>query len=191
MNRDRLRAIYKYGAILSVVGIAAAIVAYAVRGPNSIIGLFFGWAGPLGAFFFGGAYLSETSVSRVVSEEVLRGFIWYFGSLVGWAFLISQTNVLSATPFAAFGLPALTAVGITLVMIGTRQVTGHELKIRTEGGQLLQMILGTIGGGFLVLYLVLTEFGWWLFALYVVSVPVGFALLRVMKKRYPDTFAVN
>lgn len=191
MNDSKLKSIYKYGAILSVVGIAAAILTYAVRGPNSFIGLLFGWAGPLGAFFFGGAYLSETSVPRVVSEEVLRGFMWYFGSLVGWAFLISQTSALSATPFAAFGLPALTALGITLVMIGTRQVTGHELKIKTESGQLLQMILGTIVGGFLVLYLVLAEFGWWLFGLYVVSIPVGFALLRVMRKRYPDARGVN
>ncbi len=192
MNVAQLRAIYKYGAILSVVGTAIASIAYAVGGPNSVIGLFFGWAGPLGIFYFGGAYLSNTSQYHIVGEELMRGIAWYFGSLFGWVFIVTQTSALSVTPFTVFGLPAPTALGITLVMVGTRHVTGRDLKVQTESGQLLQLITGAIAFGFLALYLVLAEeAGWWLFGMYLISIPVGLALRRVMKQRYPDAFGVN
>lgn len=192
MDSATFRAIHKYGAMLSVVGIAIAILAYAVSGPNSSIGLFFGWAGPLGAFYFGGAYLSYTTSYYVVGEELMRGVAWYFGSLIAWSVIVTQTSTLSATPFTVFGLPALTALGITLVMIGARHVTGRDLKVQTEGGQLLVMITGAIAFGFLALYLVLAEqAGWWLFGLYVISIPVGIALRRGLKKRYPGAFGVD
>jgi len=58
------------------------------------------------------------------------------------------------TPFTVFGLPVLTALGIVLTFVGIRE-TGLELKAETESGQLLVSILGTIAGGFLVLFLVL------------------------------------
>lgn len=189
MNVPQLRKIYKYGALLSIVGTATALVAYAVNGQNSVIGLFFGWAGPLGVFFFGGAYLSQSTPYHVAGEELLRGIVWYFGSLLGWSVIVTQASVLSATPTTVFGLPALTAFGIVLLMIGTRRTTGYELKTRTEDGQLLQLIIGGIIFGFLALFLVLAgEVGWWFFGLYLVSIPVGLAIRKVMKQRYPGAF---
>jgi hypothetical protein len=191
MNRSTLQSIHKYGSILSLVAIAIAIIAYVVGGPNSVIGLF-GLLGPPCAFYFIGAHLYYTSTYRVVGGELMRGVAWYFFSLVGWSLLISQTSALSATPFTMVGLPAFTALGITFVMVGSRKVTGLDLKIKTESGQLLQLILGTIVFGFVALYLSLTEeFGWWAFGLYLGSIPVGLALRRVLKKRYPDALSVN
>lgn len=192
MDHSTFRALHKYGAVLSVVGTAVAAIAYAINGPDSVIGLFFGWAGPLGVFYFGGAYLSFTSSYRVVGEELRRGIVWYAGSLVGVAFLISETSVLSSSPVTVFGIPALMALGISLVMIATRYVTGSGLKVRSEAGQLLVLITGGVMFGFLALYLVLDdEAGWWLFGLSLLSIPVGLALRRVLKQRYPDAFGVK
>lgn len=192
MKISTFRAIHTYGAVLSVVGTAIAILAYVVRGPNSTIGLFFGWAGPLGVFYFGGAYLSYTTSYYVVGEELLRGVAWYFGSLIAWSVLVTQTNALAASPITVFGLPALTALGITLVMVVTRRATGRDLKVQSESGQLLVTITGAIAFGFLALYLVLTDYaGWWLFGLYFISIPAGLGLRRVMKQRYPDAFGAN
>lgn len=192
MDGAKLHSLSKYGAILSLLGTAAAILAYAVNDPNSIVGLFLGWAGPFGVFLFGGLYLFNTSSYNVVGEELLRGIAWYFGSLMAWSVIVTQTSALSATPLTVFGLPALTALGITLVMVGTRYVTGSDLKVQTEGGQLLMMITGGIAFGFLALYLSLSEAaGWWVFGLYLVSIPVGLVLRRIMKKRYPTALGVN
>ena len=189
MNSTTFRAIHKYGALLSVVGIAIAVLAYVIGGPDSSLVRFFGWAGPLCGFYFIGGYLAYTSTYHVLGEELMRGVAWYFGSLIAWSVIVT-TSALSATPITVFGLPAVTALGIALVMIGTRHITGRDLKVQTEGGQLLVTITGAIAFGFLALYLVLAEeAGWWLFGLYLVSIPV--ALRRVMKQRYPDAFGVS
>lgn len=189
MDSTTFRALHKYGALLSVVGSAVAVLAYTLRGPNSVVGLFFGWAGPLGVFYFAGAYLSMTASYRVLGEELMRGVAWYFACLVAWSVIITQTTALSASPTTVFGFPALTALGITFVMLSARYVTGSELKVQTNGGQLLVLITGGIGFGFLALYLVLAdEGGWWLFGLYLLSIPVGLGLRRVLQSRYPDAF---
>ena len=52
------------------------------------------------------------------------------------------------------GLPAVTGLGITLLMVAIRLGTGLDLKVQSEGGQLLVLITGAIIGGFLVLYAV-------------------------------------
>lgn len=190
MNNSTFRAVHKYGAILSVVGIAIAVLAYVRGGLNSVIGLF-GWVGPLCGFYFIGVHLTYTSSYRVLGEELMRGVAWYFGCLMAWSVIV-QTSALSATPVTVFGLPAATALGIVLVMVGTRHVTGRDLKVETEAGQLLVTITGAIAFGFLALYLVLSGVaGWWLFGLYLVSIPVGLALQRVMKQRYPAAFGVS
>jgi uncharacterized membrane protein YfhO len=138
---------------------------------------------------FIGGYLYYTSTYRVLGGEFMRGVAWYFGSLIAWSVIVT-TSALSATPVTVFGLPAVTALGIALVMVGTRHVTDRDLKVQTEGGQLLVTITGAIAFGFLAQYLVLAEeAGWWLFGLYLVSIPV--ALRRVMKQRYPDAFGVS
>lgn len=192
MDSARFRAVHRYGAVLSVVGTVAAALAYALRGPDSVVGLFLGWAGPLGVFYFGGTHLSYASSYRVVGEELLRGVAWYFGSLVAWSVLVTRAPALTATPFAVFGLPAVTALGVVLVMVATRYVTGRELTVRTEGGRLLVTITGVLAFGFLALYLVLAEgFGWWFFGLYLAGVPVGLALRYALRRRYPNAFDVE
>jgi len=71
-------------------------------------------------------------------------------------------------------------------------VTGSDLKVQSEGGQLLFQILGGIVFGFLALYLVLADqAGWWLFGLYLISVPVAIALWQVMRRRRPDAFGAK
>lgn len=192
MDGSTFEAIHRYGAALSVVASAIAVVVYVFGGPDGIVGLFFGWAGPLGVFYFGGAYLSYATPHRVVGEELLRGVAWYFGSLVAWSVVVSTTTSLSASPFTAFGVPALIALGITLVMITVRYETGSELKVETESGRLLVQLLGGIAFGFLALYLVLADqAGWWVFGLYLLSIPVGLAIWRATSRRYPGAFGAD
>lgn len=197
MDSSTFKTIHKYGAILSVVGIAIAVLAYIVGGPIATTTLlFFGWAGPLGLFYFGGAYLtqttSHTSTYHELGEELMRGVAWYFVCLIAWSVIVTQTTALSASAGTVFGLPAVTALGIALVMLATRYVTDSDLKVKSEGGQLIMMIAGGIVFGFLALYLVLAgEAGWWLFGLYILSIPAGVGLQRVMKKRNPKAFGLN
>ncbi|EMA48842.1 hypothetical protein [Halococcus salifodinae] len=190
MNSAKLQAISKYGAILSVVGTAIAISAFVVLGPNSLnsfIALILGFLAPLCGFFFIGMIFYDDPTYHVWGEEFMRGVAWHFGSLMGWALIITASNTLPATAFTVLGLPALTALGIVLVMVGIRQATGLDLKVQTESGQLLQLIMGTIAFGFLALYVVLTGIGgWWVFAAYLVSIPVGLAGRRRLKQRYPE-----
>lgn len=191
MDSATFEAIHKYGAALSLIGCAIAVLAYATIGSNTVVGLFFGWAGPLGVFYFGGAYLSVSSSYWIVGEELLRGVAWYFGSLVAWSFVVT-TNALPATSVTVFALPAFTALGIILVMIATRYRTGSELKVETESGQLLVQIVGAIAFGFVALYLVLDgHAGWWLFGLYLLSIPVGLALYLGVRGRYPRVYDLD
>jgi len=82
MDSSTFAAIHKYWAVLSVVGTAIAVLAYIAGGPIGTTALlFFGWAGPLGVFYFGGAHLVHTnsyaSAYHTVSEELMRGVAWY------------------------------------------------------------------------------------------------------------------
>jgi hypothetical protein len=157
MDASAIRAIHRYGAVCSVVAIALAVVAFAVRGPDSFLGLIFGFAGPLCGFYFVGAVLQGTTEYSDLGEELMRGVVWYGASLFGWSFIVTSSDALSATPFTAVGLPALTALGLTLATVAVRRVTGLDLTVQTEGGQLLVAITGTVVGGFVVLYLVLVN----------------------------------
>ncbi|SER35322.1 hypothetical protein [Natrinema salaciae] len=177
MNASTLRAIYNYGAVLSVIATAVAAVAFVVNGQNSFLGLLFGFFGPFCGFFFIGAVLSHTARYHDLGEECLRGIVWHFGSLVGWGVIATASNALSITPFTVFGLPVLTALGIVLLFVGIRRETGLDLKAKTESGQLLLSILGTIVGGFLVLSFVLVEGrSPLLVPVYLLATVVGFGL---------------
>jgi len=86
----------------------------------------------------------------------MRAIVWHFGSprRVG----SHRHRVDAALRDAVYRVPdspVLTALGIVLTFVGIRRETGLELKAETESGQLLVSILGTIAGGFLVLFLVL------------------------------------
>lgn len=197
MDKATFEAIHKYGVVLSVVATALAVLASVVGGPiGSVALLFLGWAGPLGLFYFGGAYLTHTtayaSAYHVLGEELMRGVAWYSLSLIAWSVVANQTTGFATSPGAVFGLPAVTALGITLLMAATRYVTGSDLRVESEGGQLLVVISGGIAFGFLALFLVLTgQADWWLFALSLLSLPGGLALRWVLKQRYPGVLGAN
>lgn len=157
MNPQTFRAIHRYGAILSIAAIIGGIVAILVGGPLEPLVLPLGFFGPLCGFYFIGAVLQDDPTYRVMGEELMRGIVWYGGSLLGWAIILSSSSVLPTTPWTVLGLPAATALGLSLVMLGVRRATGLDLKVQSEGGQLLTAITGAIVGGFIVLYVVLVE----------------------------------
>lgn len=155
MDVETFRAIHRYGAIASVVAIAGSIVASLVGGPLTPLVLPLGFGGSLGGFYSIGAVLEDHPRYRVLGEELLRGVVWYGGSLFGWALILSESTVLPATPATVLGLPAVTALGLVFVMVGIRRSTGLALKIQIEGGQLLIVVTGVFVGAFVVLYAVL------------------------------------
>lgn len=157
MDAETFVAIHRYGAVLSVVAIGVAIVAIVVGGPLEPLIFPFGFFGPLCGFYFVGGVLEAYPRYHVLGEELMRGVVWYGGSLLGWALILTESTVLPATPVTALGLPAVTALGLSLVMVGLRRATGYDLKVQTEGGQLLVAFTGAIVGGFIVLYAILVE----------------------------------
>jgi hypothetical protein len=178
MDASQLRTLHRGGAVLSVVATAVAGIAFVVNGQHSFLGLSLGFLGPFFGFYFVGAVLSTTTY-RVWGEELMRAIVWHFGSLVGWGVIATESTLLSVTPFTVFGLPVLTALGIVLTFVGIRRETGLELKAETESGQLLVSILGTIAGGFLVLFLVLAGgYSPVLLPVYVLGTALGVLLWR-------------
>lgn len=179
MDLETFRAIHRYGAMLSLVATAVAVAAFVLRGPDSFVGMFLGLLGPLCSFYFVGAVLQDSARYRVLGDELLRGVVWYGASLFGWSVVVTSSDGVPATPATAFGLPAITALAIALGMVGVRHLTGLELKVQTEGGQLLVAITGAIVGGFVVLYLVLVEgYAALLVPAYVLATVVGLLLWR-------------
>ncbi len=190
MDSSTFEAIHKYGAILSVVGIGIAVLAHVMGGPG-ILTVMFGLLGPLCGFYFIGGYLTSTTAYHPFGEELMRGVAWHFASLTLWSGIILMDG-LSATPGTVAGLPAVTALSLVLVMASIRYVTARDLKAQTDGGQLLVTVVGTFAMGVFALFLVLSgEAGWWLFALYLSSIPLGIFLRRKMKHRYPAAFGVT
>lgn len=157
MDVETFRSIHRYGAALSVVAMVGAVFAIIVGGPLTPLIFPLGFFGPLAGFYFTGGVLEEFPRYRVLGEELMRGVVWYGGSLLGWAFIITESQILPATPTTAIGLPAFSALGLSLAMVGIRLATGLDLKVQTEGGQLLVAITGAIVGGFVVLYVVLVN----------------------------------
>jgi len=159
MDVATFRAIHRYGAILSVVAIVGSVVAYLVGGPFSVLALPLGFLGPLCGFYFVGAVLEDRQdpTYQILGEELMRGVVWYGGSLFGWSIILSSSTLLPATPVTVLGLPAVTALCLVSVMVGLRRGTGLDLKVQTESGQLLVFVTSAIVGGFLVLYAVLVD----------------------------------
>lgn len=179
MDVETFESLHRYGAILSVVAIFGAVLAYVLGGPFQPLVFPLGFIGPLGGFYFIGAVLEVHPRYYVVGEELMRGVAWYGMSLFGWAFILSSSSSLPATPVTALGLPAATSLVICLVMVGVRSETGLDLKVKTEGGQLLTVITGAIVGGFLVLYAILVQGQSPLFVvLYGIAVLVGVLIWR-------------
>jgi hypothetical protein len=157
MDVEMFRTIHRYGALLSVVAMVGAVIATVIGEPLTPLIFPLGFFGPLAGFYFIGGVLEDAPRYRILGEELMRGVVWYGGSLLGWAFILTESSMLPATPVTALGLPVLTALGLSLGLVATRQLTGLDLKVQTEGGQLLVAITGAFVGGFLVLYAVLVD----------------------------------
>ena len=154
MDVKQFRALHRYGAILSLLAIVGALLAYLIGGPLTPLLFPLGFFGPLASLYFVGGVLVDYPRYRILGEELMRGVVWYGGGLFGWSIIISESRVLQATPVTVLGLPAVTGFGIALLMVAIRLGTGLNLKVQSEGGQLLVLITGAIIGGFLVLYAV-------------------------------------
>lgn len=179
MDAETVRTIHRSGAILSVIASIGAIVAAVVGGPLSWLVFPLGFYGPLSGFYFVGAVLVDRPRYVVLGEELMRGVVWYGGSLFGWALILSSTPVLPSTAGTVLGLPAVTALAISLIMVTIRSATGLDLTVQSEGGQLLVVVTGALVGGFLVLYAILVQGQTLLFGLvYVLAVGVGVLFWR-------------
>lgn len=179
MDPKTVRTLHRYGALISVTALVIALLAFLVGDPLDQLGPPLALLAPLGAFYFVGAVLVDHPTYRILGEELMRGVVWYGASLVGWAILIDASSVLPATAATVFGLPVATALTLSLAMVGTRRTTGLDLKVQTDGGQLLVAITGAIIGGFVVCYAVLV--GDWsplLIAVYVLATVGGLVLWR-------------
>lgn len=126
---------------------------------------------------------------RIVNEELWRSVVWFAIGLFGWSLIISSTTLIEATALTALGLPVLTWAVLTVLMIGIRVATGLELKAQTDSGQLLWLIMGSVLGGFLVLYDVLVNarepsiFIW-----YGAAIVVGFLLWQFNHRQKTPEF---
>lgn len=134
MEASTFRAGHRSGAVLSVVALVAAALAYAVGDPVAVLVFPLGFAGSLGGFYFAGAVLEDSPRYDVLGEELLRGVVWYGASLVGWSIAIASSPALPATPPTVLGLPLLTALGTCLVMVAIRTATGRDLQAQTDRG---------------------------------------------------------
>lgn len=181
MDIETFRAIHRYGAIVSVVAITGAIIATLVGGPLTPLIFPLGFFGPLSGFYFIGGVLEDNPRYRVLGEELLRGVVWYGGSLLGWALILSESTILPLAPWTVLGLPVITALGLVFVMVGIRRTTGLDLKVQTEGGQLLIMVTGAFVGAFIVLYAVFVgDFSPMLVVVYVLATVAGFLIWRYL-----------
>lgn len=179
MDVETFQSIHRYGAILSVVAVFSAVLASVIGGPLQPLVFPLGFFGPLCGFYFIGAVLEDRPRYYVVGEELMRGVAWYGMSLFGWAFILSSSSILPATPATVLGLPAVTTLVICLVMVGIRSSTGLDLKVQTAGGQLLTVITGAIVGGFLVVYAILVQGqSPLLVVLYLIAILVGVLVWR-------------
>jgi len=157
MDVQTFRAIHRYGAILSIVATIGAVFAYLIGDILTPLVFPLGFFGPVSGFYFIGAVLEADPKYQILGEELMRGVVWYGGSLLGWSFILTSSTVLPATPVTVLGFPAITALGLTLLMTGIRTLSGLDLKVQSEGGQLLIAITGAIVGGFIVLYSIFVE----------------------------------
>jgi hypothetical protein len=125
---------------------------------------------------------SETR--QIITEELWRSVVWLAIGLFGWSLILTSTDVLEASALTALGLPLLTAVVLATVMVGIRLATGLELKAKTEGSQLLWLIVGSVLGAFVVLYDVLVNGRDPLIFLgYAVAVGLGVVIWRVARRQ--------
>lgn len=187
MNAARFRSLHGYGAIASLAALGVATVAIVVPNVDDGVGVLLGLFGSLGSFYFVGAYLTHTTSYRVVGEELLRGVVWYGGSLLGWSLVLDRTSLVAATPATLVGLPGLTAGSVCLALIAIRWSTGRALIVGSDRGFVLATIAGTVLGGVLVLYLVVADGeSPWLLPAYALAALAGIVVAK-RRRRHRET----
>jgi hypothetical protein len=77
MDVETFQSIHRYGAILSIVAIVGAVLAYVLGGSLQPLVFPLGFSGPLAGFYFIGAVCENHSKYSVMGEELLRGVAWY------------------------------------------------------------------------------------------------------------------
>ncbi|QDX39372.1 hypothetical protein [Salarchaeum sp. JOR-1] len=177
MDHETFLSIHRYGAGVSVLAGLLALLAVVVDGPLAFLGPPLAFVAPLGILYFVGGILEASGRHRIVGEELLRGIVWYGGSLFAWAVILSEAPALPTALWAFPGLPVVTTAGLVGVLVGIRSWTGLDLQAQTPGGSLLQLVGGSVLGGFLVLYAILAQGrSILLLALYAGSLVVGWYL---------------
>jgi hypothetical protein len=179
MAHETFLAIHRYGAGISVVAGLLALLAVVVGGPLAVLGPPLAFVAPLGILYFVGGVLEASGRHRIVGEELLRGIVWYGGSLFAWAVILSEAPALPTTPWTFPGLPIVTTAGLVGLLVAIRSWTGLDLQTQTPGGSLLHLVGGSVLGGFLVLYAILAQGrSILLLVLYVGSLVIGWYLWR-------------
>lgn len=179
MDPETFRSIHRGGAVASLAGILLGAVLEIAGGPFASAAPMVLLLSGLGAFYFVGAVLEDRPRTRLLGRELLRGVVWYAGALLVWSMVVADSPTVSATAWTLFLLPVLTALFLTGLMVAIQVRTGLDLRVRSEGGQLLHFVTGSVVVGFLVIYLVLAGGrSPWLFALYAVAEGVGIVIFR-------------
>lgn len=94
---------------------------------------------------------------QLLREELWRSIAWAALALTGWAFVIAESQQLETTVWTVFGFPLVTWAFLTVGTISLRLITGSSLQVQTVDGLHLALLLGVIGGGFAVFYLVAVD----------------------------------
>lgn len=74
---------------------------------------------------------------RIVREEVGRTAVWLFFSLIGWSLVLASSPGVDATMPTFLGAVAVTAIGMSAVVVAIRIVTGRELTGGTASKDLV------------------------------------------------------
>ncbi len=99
----------------------------------------------------------STEFRQLLREELWRSIAWAALALTGWAFIITETSHIEATVWTVLGFPLVTWAVLTVGTITLRLLTGSSLQVRTTDGLHLAFLLGILGGGFAVFYLIAVD----------------------------------
>lgn len=95
----------------------------------------------------------NAELRRIADEELVRSIAWFALGLVGWPFLAAEVAWVEANILTVFVFPVLTWAVLTAGAIGVRAVSAGEFRVQTPAGVSLSMVVGTMLGGVVAVYL--------------------------------------
>lgn len=116
--------------------------------------------------------------TRILREEFGRTAVWLFFSLFGWSLVLNSSPDYDVSLSVFFGVVLATAIGMSLVVVAIRLVTGRDLQGGTEAKDLtLVTTLFVVGFYFVWSHLTAnwTPITWGLVAVCVATVAVRVA----------------